>query len=209
MNNTIIKEIVAWIVCILIAVVVAFSIRHYIGTPTMVENISMYPTLKQGERLIQNRLSRTMNEPLHRGEIVTFEAPSEESLRQEVVTKEKPIAIYDKKTNNWFSSFLYHGIEIGKTSYIKRVIATQTEHITIENGKVYINGEILEEPYIQENVITEGTITDVIVPNNCVFVMGDNREHSMDSRSFGCIPIEKIESKVSFRIWPIERWGAI
>lgn len=208
MNNTIIKEILAWSVCILITVIVAFLIRHYIGTPTMVQNISMYPTLKQGERLIQNRLSRTMNEPLHRGEIVTFEAPSEESMKDEQ-TKQNPIAIYKQKSDSWFSSLLYHGMEIGKTSYIKRVIATQTEHITIQNGRVYINGEILEEPYLENDIITEGVITDVIVPENCVFVMGDNRQHSMDSRSFGCIPIAKIESKVSFRIWPIERWGTI
>ena len=55
----------------------------------------------------------------------------------------------------------------------------------------------------------KGCVTDVIVPENCVFVMGDNRPQSTDSRCFGCIPLERIESKVWIRIWPLNLFGKI
>ena len=51
--------------------------------------------------------------------------------------------------------------------------------------------------------------TDLVVPENCVFVMGDNREHSTDSRAFGCIPLEKIEGKVWIRFWPFNLFGHV
>jgi len=76
---------------------------------------------------------------------------------------------------------------------------------------VYLNEKLLEEPYLDEGVTTinAGQYIDVIVPENCVFVMGDNREHSTDSRSFGCIPIEKIESRVGIRFWPFSKFGKV
>ena len=77
---------------------------------------------------------------------------------------------------------------------------------------VYINGEELKEDYLAENVTTdstEGAFIDIIVPEGTVFVMGDNRDHSSDSRRFGCIPYEKIESKVWLRFWPLNQFGII
>ena len=75
---------------------------------------------------------------------------------------------------------------------------------------MYLNGEELDEPYLAEGVTTTGGIfTDVVVPEGYIFVMGDNRSHSTDSRSFGCIPIEKVESKVWIRFWPLNKFGKI
>ena len=92
------------------------------------------------------------------------------------------------------------------------------EHVQIKNGKVYINEKELDEPYLQDGIVTDvigveatgGTpFDDFIVPENCVFAMGDNRNHSTDCRSFGCIPLEKIESTVAIRIWPLDKWGEV
>ena len=80
------------------------------------------------------------------------------------------------------------------------------------NGKVYINDEELQEDYLQPGVVTdvsESGFDDFVVPENCVFAMGDNRNHSTDCREFGCIPLEKIESKVWIRIWPLNLWGKV
>ena len=71
---------------------------------------------------------------------------------------------------------------------------------------------MIQEPYLQEGVITDdlnGAFTDIIVPENTVFVMGDNRGQSTDSRRFGCIPLEKIEGKVLFRFWPLNVFGKV
>ena len=98
-----------------------------------------------------------------------------------------------------------------KISYIKRVIGLPGEHVQIKDGKVYINGEELKEDYLVEGLRTEanGQFYDFVVPNNTVFAMGDNRTESMDCRSFGCIPLEKIESKVWIRFWPFNKFGKV
>lgn len=207
-----IKEILEWVYCIVIAVVLALLVRYFIGTPTIVQQPSMYPTLKQGQRLILNRTIRTTKSMPNRGDIVTFEAPSKSYLSAIEANLDNPVAIYDYNITNIFSKFRYYVLEIGKTSYIKRVIGLPGERVQIENGKVFINGERLDESYLQEGVITtslEGVFTDITVPENCLFVMGDNRPQSTDSRRFGCIPLEKIESKVWIRFWPFNLFGKV
>ena len=172
----------------------------------------MYPTFKQNERLILNRLYRTTHITPQRGEVITFEAPSVTYVEPEEANSTNPTAKYERESKGWFSDFIYNVLEINKTSYIKRVIALPGEHLEIKDGKVYINGEELEENYLQENVTTEsmeGSFYDIVVPEGTVFVMGDNRSGSSDSRMFGCIPYEKIEGKVCFRFWPLNRFGVI
>lgn len=206
------KDIFEWIYCIIIAVVLALLIRYYVGTPTIVKQSSMYPTFKQNERLILNRIYRTKKTVPQRGEVITFESPSLSYVDPSNANLNNPTAEYENEHNGWFSKFVYNVLEIGKTSYIKRVMGLPGEHVQIKDGKVYINGEELEENYLSENVVTEstdGAFTDLVVPEGTVFVMGDNRGASSDSRRFGCIPYDKIESKVCLRFWPLNRFGVI
>lgn len=206
------KDIFEWIYCIIIAVVLALLIRYYVGTPTIVKQSSMYPTFKQNERLILNRVYRTKKTVPQRGEIITFEAPSTSFVNIEDADFNNPTAKYENEPEGWFSKFLYNVLEINKVSYIKRVIALPGEHLEIKDGKVYINEEEQKEDYLGDNVVTnstEGVFVDVVVPEKTVFVMGDNREHSSDSRRFGCIPYEKIESKVWLRFWPLNKFEII
>lgn len=199
------KEVFEWFYCIVIAIALALLIRFFIGTPTEVRQSSMYPTLKQGQRLILNRIPRTFDGNYERGDIITFEAPS-----KIYVTDTK--ATYDKEINGWFEEFVYYVLEVNKVSYIKRVVGLEGEHVKIADGKVYINGEELEENYLQNNVVTEAKnqyLTEFVVPQGYVFAIGDNREHSTDCREFGCIPIEKIESKVWIRFWPLNLFGTV
>lgn len=205
-KKAIAKEILEWILCIVIAIVLALLIRYYVGTPTIVKQTSMFPTLKQNERLLLNRLSRTFKEMPKRGDIITFEAPTNISELKDVK------AIYNKQPKTLFEKFTYYVLEVNKRSYIKRVIALPGEHILIQNGKVYINGEELEENYLQPEVTTEAknvNLADFIVPEGYIFAMGDNREYSSDCREFGCIPLEKIESKVWIRFWPLNLFGKV
>lgn len=209
--NDRIKNILEWIYCIVIAVVIAILIKYFVGTPTIVKQTSMWPTLEQNDRLILNRLSRTFSKMPERGDIITFEAPSNNATGLSTTEIENPVAKYDNEPTTWWGKFIYDVLEIGKESYIKRVIALPGEHVEIKEGKVYINGEELDEPYLKDDVITEptGVLNDFIVPENTVFAMGDNREGSKDCRAFGCIPLEKIESKVVIRFWPLSKFGKV
>ena len=205
-----VKNILEWVYCIIIAVVLALLFRYYIATPTIVKQPSMYDTLEEGQRLILSRWTRTVNGDYNRGDIVTFEAPSESLPSLYDVDMNNPVAIYNYEPQGLLSKFSYYVLEFTKTSYIKRVIGIEGDHIKIEDGKVYLNGQELDEPYLDEGITTDGgTFNDIIVPEGYVFVMGDNRPHSTDSRSFGCIPIEKVESKVWIRFWPFNKFGKV
>ncbi len=204
------KEILEWVYCILIALVLAMLFRYFIGTPTIVKQVSMYPTLVQDERLWLNRWGRTTKTLPERGEIITFEEPAKITYTETEIDESNPVAKYDEKTG--FRWFVNNFLEIGKRSYIKRVIALPGEHVQIKDGKVYINDQELDEPYLQDGIVTDvvgAGFDDFTVPENCVFAMGDNRNHSTDCRAFGCIPLEKIESTVAIRIWPLNKWGHV
>jgi signal peptidase I len=98
--------------------------------------------------------------------------------------------------------------------FIKRILATPGEEVSIRNGKVYINGRELQEPYIAEGVETssgsfleEGETT--VVPTDQYIVLGDNRPHSSDSRAWGFVPKEKITGRAWLIYWPIDQAGTI
>ena len=210
--NPKIKEILEWVYCIIIAVVLALLFRYYIGTPTIVQQVSMKPTLEENQRLWLNRWTRTTHTMPERGQIITFEAPTKKSFSSSEIDNDNPVAVYENEPTNIFGKFVKYVLEIGKESYIKRVIALPGEHVEIKEGKVFINGEELDEPYLQSGVVTdvgEVGFSDFVVPENTVFAMGDNRTHSTDCREFGCIPLEKIESTVAIRIWPLNLWGKV
>ena len=207
-----IKEILEWVYCIIIAIVLALLFRYFIGTPTIVKQESMYPTLEPNQRLWLNRWSRTTKTLPERGEIITFEAPSKKSFTSSEIENKEPIAVYEDEPTNILSKFTKYVLEFGKDSYIKRVIALPGEHVEIKDGKVYINENEFDEPYLRDGVVTDiiGVgFSDFTVPENTIFAMGDNRPHSTDCRAFGCIPLEKIESTVAIRIWPLNSWGKV
>lgn len=206
------KDILEWIICILVAFILALLIRYFIGTPTIVKQSSMFPTLKQNQRLILNRWQRTTKTMPERGDIITFEAPSETYVAEEDFNNDV-VARYNNNPSNWFGKFVYYVLEINKESYIKRVIGLPGDHVQIKDGKVYLNGEEYDEPYLQDDVETTDMgkyiFTDLVVPDNCVFAMGDNRDYSTDCRAFGCIPLDKIEGKVWIRFWPLNLFGKV
>lgn len=207
------KDILEWIACILIAFILALVIRYFIGTPTIVKMPSMYPTLKPEQRLILNRWGRTTKTMPNRGDIITFEAPTSDSyIFPSDFNSSDVIAKYSNEPTSVWGKFVHYVLEIGKDSYIKRVIALPGEHIQIYDGKVYINGNELQESYLESQVTTsteDCPYYDLVVPEDCVFVMGDNRSASTDSRRFGCIPLEKIESTVWIRFWPLNLFGKV
>ena len=210
-SKNILKEIWEWIYCIAIAIVIALLVKYFLFTPTVVQMDSMYPTLKQGDRLILNRTVATFKGKLKRGDIITFEAPLKERYLAGEVDLKNPIAKYDNSKKSLWKKFTYNVLEIGKRNYIKRVIGLPGEHVQISDGKVYIDGNLLNENYLDASVTTEapGGFYDIIVPQNSLFVMGDHRSVSLDSRSFGCVPYDKIESRVSLRFWPLNKFGNV
>ena len=133
--NENVRNILEWIYCVIIALVLALIFRYFIATPTIVKQRSMYPTLQENQRLILNRTSRITKKAPKVGDIITFEAPTKAYTNVEA-NQSNPVAIYDNQPKNIFSKFAYYVLEITKRSYIKRVIAVEGQHVVIENNKV-------------------------------------------------------------------------
>ncbi len=124
---------------------------------------------------------------------MTFEAPRTTNV---YISNTNPKAVYDER-QNIIDVINKDFLEIEKLSLIKRVIGLPGDHIQIKEGSVYLNGEKLEENYLDKSVFTESfVLTDFTVPEGYYFMMGDNRERSSDSRTIGCIPKKKIEGRV-------------
>ena len=194
------KEAFEWVMCLLIAFVIAILVRYYLFTPTLVRQTSMTPTILDGERVLINRTVRTFNLPLYRGDIITFEKPDRTV---------DGCGAYDERHGLW-DSFLHDVIEVTKVSFITRVIGLPGDHIEIIDGYVYVNDQKASEVYLNGiKTPISGEFYDVVVPEGYIFVMGDNRSGSSDSREFGCIPLNKVEGRVTYRIWPFSKFGAI
>ena len=146
------------------------------------------------------KIKSTFDMPIYRGNIITFEMPTR---------TENGVGVYNETSG--VMEFIIHDIlELNKISFIKRVIGVGGDHVLIKNGKVYVNDRELEEVYLNGiETPRKGDFYDVVVPEGYLFVMGDNRSGSSDSRAFGCIPLDKVEGRVTTRIWPLSEFGKI
>jgi signal peptidase I len=93
--------------------------------------------------------------------------------------------------------------------YIKRIVGLPGDEILIAHGEVWVNDELLDEPYVDDSSIERWTTLHTVVREGHYFVLGDNRARSSDSREFGQVPFEYLRGKVRFRLWPPDRIGLI
>ncbi len=94
-----------------------------------------------------------------------------------------------------------------RDTYIKRVIGVAGDRIAIHRGVVFRNGSAIDEPYVRFR--DERTIEDVVVPQGAIYVLGDNRVQSDDSRAWGFVPFAALVGRASFGIWPLARIGML
>jgi len=201
------KEILEWVICFIIAYVIYLFINYFIGTISGVKQVSMFPTARENERLLIQR-PKIFKKKIQRGDIITFEAPKDIGYFEEIDSND---VVAEYNNYKYLKSFMYNFVGIGKVSYIKRVIGVAGDHVVInEEGQVFVNDEKIDEPYLHEQFTSKtGEYMDVTVPVGCVYVMGDNRQESKDSRFFGCIPVSRVDGYVLARIWPLNKIGKL
>jgi signal peptidase I len=185
-----VRNAVEWVAVVVGAVVVALLVRTFLFTTFWIPSGSMEPTLsgERRDRVIVNRLSYKLHD-VNRGDIIVFEVPEGEPLMQ------------------------VDGQEV--KDLIKRVIGLPGETVELRDGKVYVDGELLDEPYLPEDTTTEpcppDNETTFVVPEDSVFVMGDNRDHSRDARCWQTHSVEEsdIVGRAFIRFWPLSELGGI
>lgn len=166
------------------AAVIALLIVGFVVQPVRVEGQSMEPKLHDQDRIFINK----------------FIYPLREWIGDEKPIKRGDIVV-----------LLYP--DDPSKSYIKRVVGLPGEKINVENGKLYINGEQIDEPYLDSEYLSQDSMrnNETVRPHH-YFVLGDNRRNSSDSRYWGQVPEKYIYGKAIFRYYPftsIERIGAI
>ena len=104
---------------------------------------------------------------------------------------------------------VFESVNGGEEDLIKRVVGVAGDEVEVRNGTLLVNGEAREEPYLNRNLPFNDSYGPSEVPEGHVFVMGDNRANSADSRVFGPLPIENIEGEAFVRFWPPLRIGSL
>ncbi|MGH8913922.1 MAG: signal peptidase I, partial [Acidimicrobiia bacterium] len=181
---------------LLTALVIAVVIKTFLVQPFWIPSESMLHTIQVNDRVMVNKLAFQLGEP-QRGDVVVFRDPAapeiEESLPEAVIRSVlEAVGIRTR----------------GREDLIKRVIGLPGDSITISDNQVHIDGVAIEEPYLDEGLVMpdEGPFT---VGEGEVFVMGDNRPFSFDSRRFGPIDQESLVGRAFVIIWPIDHFGGL
>ncbi len=169
------KESFEWLKALAVGVVIVLVVRIFLFSNYVVEGVSMQPTLQDGNKLVINKIGYQIGD-FDRFDVIVFHANESED-------------------------------------YVKRVIGLPGDEISYEDDQLYINGEYYEEPYLEEFRTEEGRLTgdftleeltgESEVPEGQLFVLGDNRQESLDSRIFGFIDQDSVVGKVNLRYWPL------
>ena len=185
---------------ILVALGVALIVKTFLVQAFYIPSASMEPTLMVGDRVFVNKLVYDIGD-IHRGDVIVFENPH-------------PGAVPDRGAVSGFLHWLGEGVGLAQPEgedFIKRVIGLPGETLEIRDNVVYIDGEPLEEPYLtDEAMASNGDYRPTQIPDDSLFVMGDNRGDSADSRfGLGFVPVAKVVGRAFVIIWPPADIGGV
>jgi len=179
--NSGVKAIREWITVIAVALLIAFVVRGFVLQQFYISGPSMESTMFQNNRVLVNKLSYRLHD-IHRGDVVVF----------------------DRVTTD--------GVEVQHDDLIKRVIGLSGDTVSISDCVVSVNGKQVEEPYLNDYDLAQSNLDDrcrvpemaaTTVASGQLFVMGDNRPQSFDSRMFGTVDEDLVVGRAFVIIWPL------
>jgi signal peptidase I len=166
-------------------------VKTFLVQPFWIPSESMVPSIEVNDRVMVNKLAYQWGEP-QRGDVVVFRDPAEPDVEETI-----PEAVIR-------SVLEAVGVRTrGRDDLIKRVVGLPGETLEIRDNRVVIEGVPLDEPYL-DNGVSMGNEGPFTIGQEEVFLMGDNREFSFDSRRFGPIPLDEVIGRAFVIIWPLE-----
>ena len=179
-KNSPLRLVIEILLIVIVAIGLATLFTRFVMQPYEIPSGSMEQTIEVGDRVFSEKVSYMFGDPVQ-GDIITFEDPAD-----------------------------------SERVLIKRVIATGGQTVDLRDGVVYVDGVPLDEPYTQGKAsepLNPAPDVDVsypfTVPEGRLWVMGDNRTNSADSRAFGAIPLESVTGHAVLRYWPLDRIGTL
>lgn len=184
-----------FVVILLVSFVLVFGfIRPFVVEAFFIPSESMVPTLQVGDRVLVNKFIYRFTEP-ERGDIVVFQSVEGGPLPPPQNPIERVVGLFRGDG------------AAAREDLIKRVVGVPGDRIAVRGGTLYLNGEPQEEPYLNKRFPDRSAAAPTRVPEGHVFVMGDNRANSFDSRFFGPVPEENLIGESLVRFWPPTRVG--
>jgi signal peptidase I len=171
-KQTALGLVVEVVIIVVAAFAIAMLVQFFLIKPFTIHQVSMQPTLQEGDRILLNRLAYRFRDEAP-GDIVVFHSPINAS-----------------------------------EDLVKRIVAVAGDKVAISDGTLYVNGEAQEEPYLMEQDVS-GDMPETTIPVGHVFVMGDNRNNSGDSRLFGPVPMDSIIGRAFVVYWPLSHWKTL
>jgi signal peptidase I len=168
---------------VVLTAIIFIVLQSFVAQPFKVEQVSMRDTIEEGQYVLVDKLTPHFDS-YHRGDIIVFAPPANAE------------------------------IQAGKP-YIKRIIGVAGDRIVIQNGQVLVNGIVLDEPYLfavdgtAQPTTAHNEASTWTVPADSLFVMGDHRERSADSRDFGPILVKDVVGRAWLRYWPLPALGVL
>ena len=165
------RTVIEVVLIVVAAFAIAMLVQFFVVKPFTIHQVSMEPTIVDGERVLVNRFIYHFRDPKV-GDVVVFHSPA-------------------------------RGEDL-----VKRVVGVAGDRVEVKDGALYVNGERRIELYLNEQTI-QGVFLEITVPRGTVFVMGDNRNNSLDSRIFGPVSKKSILGRAFVIYWPISRWSGL
>jgi signal peptidase I len=173
------------------AAVIALVVKAFLAQAFFIPSESMEPQLATGDRVVVSRLSYELHDP-RRGDVLVFDDPTQPPVVDRSLL---PVRL-GREALEALGVIEPRGREL-----IKRVVALPGETVWGQDGQVVVDGRALIEPYLPTPGITDD-FAPIVVPDDHVFVMGDSRRNSKDSRRFGPVPDDLVVGRAIARVWP-------
>ncbi|WP_277293397.1 signal peptidase I [Veillonella montpellierensis] len=188
LGRAVMHEVFDWIYAVVIALALAMVIHIFIMQPTRVSGESMENTLHNGDFLVVTKWNHVMRKAPDYGDIVIIDSRvrRDRSWKDDAI---EPLMTYLS---------VFHKESQTNHVWVKRVIGKAGDTLEFRDGHVWRNGQELQESYTKELAMNYSRTTPVVIPEGMVFVMGDNRNHSSDSRFIGPVPVDHVLGTVVF-----------